>query len=180
MNYLDYFNKGMEIEEYKQMLGKQLAVYNLHFKKAIVVSDQYIPENLKILTLVQPGCADTAAILSVVQKFFENSNTKLRILKRDDNPDLMDQFLTNGGRAVPLFIIMDEQGNYLARFGPRPEKMQNFFEEHREAINKGEIEKSEIIRKIRNFYAKDRGRTIINEFKNILKKIQIKEYNFDQ
>ena len=41
---------------------------------------------------------------------------------------------------------------------------QAIFEAHREEIAKGKIEKKEVTRKIRTFYAKDCGQSISEEF----------------
>jgi len=68
---------------------------------------------------------------------------------------------------------MDEQGNYQFYLGPRPKAAQNIFEKHRSLIEKGKIEKSEVIKKIRQFYAKDRGQSIVKEILENLKSVTI-------
>jgi len=41
----------------------------------------------------------------------------MRIFLRDENPDLMDQFLKNGlYRSIPVFAFFDEHMNEVARF----------------------------------------------------------------
>lgn len=167
MNYLNEFNRGMNIEEYKRLLSDQLTVHDLHYKKVKVEDNVNISDNFKILVITEPWCGDSTAILPVIQKFFENTNIKIRILRRDDNLELIDQFLTNNGRAIPMILILDTAGNYLGKFGPRPTMAQNIFDTHRDAIKKGEIDKSEVIRKIRTFYAKDRGKAILTDFTRI-------------
>ena len=171
MNYLNEFNRGMTIEEYKQLLGDQLVVHDLHYKKVQIKDAKNIPDDLVILVLTEPWCGDSTAILPVIQKLFEKTNIKIRILRRDDNPELMDRFLTNGGRAIPIILILNKDGSYLGRFGPRPQQASDIYEAHRDAIERGEIEKSEVIRKIRTFYAKDRGQAILNDFNQVLNQI---------
>ncbi|MEJ2542748.1 MAG: thioredoxin family protein [Calditrichaceae bacterium] len=168
MNYLNDFNRGMKIDEYKNLLGDQKAVYNLHYKKADVIKEVDLPDDLKILVVTEPWCGDSTAILPVIQKLFEMTNVKIRILRRDDNPDLIGKFLTNGGRAIPIVIILDTEGNYLGHCGPRPSEARKIFDNHRESIKKGEIEKSDVIRKIRTFYGKDRGNAILKSFLRML------------
>ena len=168
MNYLSEFNKGVDINEYKQLLGDQLAVHDLHYKKVVIADDLNLPDNLKILVLTEPWCGDSTAILPVLQKLFEKSNVKIRILRRDDNLELMNQFLTIGGRAIPIILILDKDGNYLSRFGPRPVEAGKIFDAYRDAIQKGKIEKSEVMRKIRTFYSKDRGKAILDDFIQVL------------
>jgi hypothetical protein len=69
----------------------------------------------------------------------------------------MDRFLTNGVRGIPVFLFLDERGEFLFRWGPRPKKTAQIFENYREKISSGEIEKQDVIKKIRVYYAKDRG-----------------------
>lgn len=164
LNYLDNFNRGMTIDEYKLLLGDQRAVHDLHYKKAVICNKLNIPDDLKILVIIEPWCGDSTAILPVIQKFFEKCNVKIRILRRDDNLELIDQFQTNGNRAIPIILILDKDGNFLNRFGPRPTEAQKIFDAYRDAIQKGEIEKSEVTRKIRTFYSKDRGKAILDDF----------------
>lgn len=41
-------------------------------------------------------------------------------LIRDENLELMDQYLTNGkSRAIPIFVFMDRAGNETMVWGPR-------------------------------------------------------------
>jgi len=41
----------------------------------------------------------------------------MRIFLRDENPDLMDQFLKEGlYRSIPVFVFFDERMNEVARF----------------------------------------------------------------
>ena len=168
MNYSSDFNRGMTIDAYKELLGDQEPVHNLHYNKATVNEEFNLPDDLKILIITEPWCGDSTAILPVLQKLFEKTNVEVRILRRDDNPDLIDKFLTNGGRAIPIVIILDRDGNYLGHCGPRPSEARQIFDAHREAIKNGEMEKSEVIRKIRTFYSKDHGAAILNSFLQML------------
>lgn len=169
MNLLNEFERGLTIESYKKLLNDQLRVHNLHYDRAQIDSDALsgIPP-LKILVITEPWCGDSTAILPVIQKLFEDHDTEIRVLLRDQNPELIDRFLTNGARAIPILLILDAKGNFLAKYGPRPETAQAIFEAHRDDINSGKIEKSKVIRKIRTFYSKDRGKTILNSFLNSL------------
>ncbi len=151
------------MEFYKELLDDQLNLHNLHYNRVEIDGDvlKGIPP-LKILVITEPWCGDSMAILPVIQKLFENHNSEIRVLLRDQNPELMDRFYKNGPRVIPLLFILDANGNYITKYGPRPEKAQAIFEAHRADINSGKIEKSKVIRKIRTFYSKDRGKTILN------------------
>ena len=69
----------------------------------------------------------------------------------------MDQFLSRGVRSIPIFLFLDDQGELRFCWGPRPEATAQIYDNHREQITEGKIEKQEVIKKIRIYYAKDRG-----------------------
>lgn len=164
------FDSALFVNEYEEKLEDQKALHEHHYKKAN--PEEYcegIPP-LNILIITEPWCGDSLAIVPVLLKYFENKeDVQIRFLLRDENLDLIDRYLTNGGRAIPKFIVMDADYNELFNWGPRPVKVQQIFEDHRQQISDGEIEKSDVIKKIRAFYAKDRGKAILEDFLKILK-----------
>lgn len=164
MNLLLEFEKAISLEEYLETLGDQKSLYELHYKKATVSSRLNNFSNIKILIITESWCSDSTAMIPVLQKIFLDRDAEIRISVRDENPELMDNFLTNGKRAIPIVIVLNSSGELLLRYGPRPEAVQNIFEAHRDDIEKGRIEKKEVSRKIRNFYAKDRGQVISKTF----------------
>lgn len=170
MNYLKEFENSLSIEEYLGRLGDQLELHNLHYRRARVpqIDEKWPP--VKILIITEPWCGDSAAIVPVIQKLFSNRPAEMRIALRDAHAELMDQFLTRGGRAIPIILVLDDQGELLMRFGPRPKKIQAIYEQHRSDIEAGKIAKSEVIKKIRTFYSRDKGVTILEEFLEEFKK----------
>ncbi|MRG44952.1 thioredoxin family protein [Chitinophaga sp. SYP-B3965] len=74
------------------------------------------------LVLTEGWCGDAANIIPLFQKIadFSKGKIKLRLLLRDENTALMDQYLTDGGRAIPKVIIYDEAFRELANWGPCP------------------------------------------------------------
>ncbi|RMH61497.1 MAG: thioredoxin family protein [Calditrichaeota bacterium] len=166
INLKQEFEKAVPIEVYKTYLGEQRALHDLHYKRAEISADA-LPENLpplRILIITEPWCGDSTAIVPVLQKLFEGRDVVMRVAFRDENPELMDQFLTNGGRSIPVILILDEQGRLRMRFGPRPQKAQAVFEQYKPLFEEGKMERKEISKKIRAFYSKDRGRAIVEEF----------------
>ena len=169
------FENGLLPEEYEEKLDDQQALHQHHYKKAnpepyIESMSGKIP-SLNILIITEPWCGDSLAIVPVLLKFFENMDqVKIRFVLRDENLELIDDYLTNGGRAIPKFVIMDGDFNELYNWGPRPAKVQQIFEDHRKMIADGEIEKADVIKKIRAFYSRDRGKTILDDFLEALAK----------
>ena len=177
MNLKNYFEKAMSYEEYVDKLGDNLALHQLHYKKCRISEEdekkikKIKPMNLLVLT--EPWCGDSLAIFPVVRRIMEaNDSWSMRILLRDENLDLMDQFLTMGGRSIPIFLFLAEDYSLLFKWGPRPKATRQIFEEHRQQIREGKIEKMEVIKKIRSFYAKDRGKAILSELLAVFEDIQ--------
>ena len=72
----------------------------------------------KILVITEDWCGAAIASLPFVVKLVEGMpDIEMRVFLRDENPDLMDQFLKNGVyRSIPVFAFFDEHMNELARF----------------------------------------------------------------
>ena len=168
MNLISEFNTGLSYQHYLEILGKNLSLHQFHEKK-ITVSEELTKEiarykEVKVLALTEPWCGDSLALIPVISKIAEcNASWEVRIIRRKENPQLMEKFLTNGGKAIPIFLFLDKKGDLIFPWGPRPQSAQQIFEDHREQIRRGEIEKIEVIKKIRVFYAKDRGVTSLTE-----------------
>ncbi len=85
-----------------------------------IESFKSISEKQIWLVISEPWCGDAAQTLPFLNKIAELSeNIDLKILLRDENPELMDQFLTNGSRSIPIVIMLDENLNVFQTFGPR-------------------------------------------------------------
>ena len=178
MNYKEYFEKALTYREYVALLGDNTSLHSLHYGKFNIpeVTANIIGRMnpMKIIVLTEPWCGDSLAIFPVVRKITEsNKNWELKVLRRDENPELMDQFLTKGARAVPIFLFLSDDFSLLFKFGPRPKAAQDIFEEHREMFKQGKIEKSEVIKKIRNFYSKNRGQAILDELMESFQQLSI-------
>lgn len=97
-------------------------------EKTIKITD----ENVEFLTsldteyiwlvLSEGWCGDAAQILPIINKMAQKSNkVDLKIAFRDENPELMNLFLTNGGKSIPKLIIIEKETlKVVADWGPRP------------------------------------------------------------
>ncbi len=86
-----------------------------------------ITEPLQWTVLAEAWCGDAAQIVPVMNKIVEASNGKISmdILLRDENMELMDQYLTNGGRGIPKLICYNANHEALWNWGPRPKAAQD-------------------------------------------------------
>lgn len=132
MELTSWFNKGMTFKEYcSSMKVNQKELTNVYEKLIFSAEDLNAFENLKSrnlkgIVLTADWCGDAAVNVPVVQKIAEESDIELRFLIRDENLELMDQYLTNGtSRAIPIFIFIDQEGKETAVWGPRSQEVQD-------------------------------------------------------
>lgn len=78
------------------------------------------------IILSEVWCGDSAQNIPALMKIAEAAGGKLniRMLMRDENPELMNAFLTNGSRSVPKLIQCDSNFNVTGIWGPRPTEAQ--------------------------------------------------------
>ena len=78
-------------------------------------------QGLKVVALEEYWCGDAARTGPVLARLAEAAGMEARWFFRDQNLDIMDQYLENGtSRAIPCFIFMTRDGEYLAHWGSRP------------------------------------------------------------
>lgn len=81
-------------------------------------------DDLRVLILMADWCGDVVRNIPVVFKALENSGIPVEVLIMEEHQDTMDQFLTMGGRSVPVVIFADTGGAVLGQWGPRPSHVQ--------------------------------------------------------
>ncbi len=124
---------------------KTLHFLNYNWERQAHVHDQYTPsdalraavasvdEPQLWMVLTEPWCGDSAFLLPVIAEAAALSeNVTLRILLRDDNLDIMDQYLTDGSRSIPKLVAFSEDGDERFTWGPRPEEARQLFATLRE------------------------------------------------
>jgi hypothetical protein len=75
----------------------------------------------KILAIAEAWCGDVYRELPTFVRIAEATGMDLRIFYRDENPDVMDEFLSNDGksRAIPVFVFYTADLQYITRFNER-------------------------------------------------------------
>ncbi|MBW7476783.1 thioredoxin family protein [Paenibacillus oenotherae] len=81
-------------------------------------------DDLRCLILAAEWCGDVVRNVPVVLKALEVTGIPTEILVMEEHLETMDQFLTMGGRAIPIVIIADTGGHVLGQWGPRPAHVQ--------------------------------------------------------
>lgn len=168
MELQEYFNIGLTVDAYTQLLSEdQRNLHELYERRAVIeeaaVEAIRAAGSYSILVITEPWCGDSLAIFPVVAKLFTEAGCEIRIIRRDEHTDLIDRYLTDGGRAIPIVIVLDEEFNERFHWGPRPAPAQAIVTEHKAAVAAGEIEKAEVHKMVRAFYARDHGKTTVSE-----------------
>jgi hypothetical protein len=120
-------------------------------------------DSKRILVITEGWCGDSAQILPYMQKWAVAKGHDLRIVVRDENLDLMDQYLTNGARAVPMFLFINDEGVVEEQWGARPKVLQDAV---RQWKSEG-LTKETFITMIHKWYADDKGVTCVEEWERL-------------
>ncbi len=86
---------------------------------------------MKWLIITEAWCGDAAQNIPFIAKTAAAcENVELRLVMRDENPELMELYLTNGSRSIPKLIVMDSDMEDKAVWGPRPIEIQGIVAEY--------------------------------------------------
>ncbi|HHY20810.1 MAG TPA: thioredoxin family protein [Bacilli bacterium] len=127
---MNWFDKGMSKYEYIHAMQKNkddfLSIYNgfslAPEEKKVLQALQ--SKRLKAIVLTADWCGDAMINLPILMRIAEEALIDVRYLIRDDNLELMDQYLTNGtARSIPIIIFLNEAGEEIAKWGPRSKKV---------------------------------------------------------
>jgi hypothetical protein len=114
------------------------------------------------LVIAEGWCGDAAQILPILNKMtLETDKIDLKIVFRDSNDELMNQFLTNGARAIPKLLVIDkEQGKVCCHWGPRPKGALDLIKNYKEEFG---IVDEEAKSQLQLWYLHDKGLSTQNE-----------------
>ena len=188
MTIQKYWNEAVSYTEYLAEAGERLGsprnqqdiefaeYYRLGIQRMNRMYEKYLPDenqvkalaqknfNGKILIISEPWCGDASQVLPVVVKFFEQF--EIRITYRDQEPSLIDRFLTENAKSIPVVIFLDEDFQVIASWGPRPKYGKLLLERH-----KAEPElytKDQFHNDLQVYYAKNRGFDTVQELLELL------------
>lgn len=120
------------------------------------------------VVITENWCGDSSQVLPVIAKAASlNENVELIILLRDTNPAIMDLYLTNGTRSIPVLVAFDDDGNELFKWGPRPQAAVELIKQ----LKAGGIEKKEMYEKLHLWYGRNRGVEIEKELSGLISSI---------
>jgi hypothetical protein len=95
-----------------------------------------------------------------------NDQIDLKLVLRDENLELMDLFLTNGGSAIPKLIILDTENNVINTWGPRPTVATNMVAAYK--TEHGSLD-ADFKQDLQVWYNKNKGKSTQDDLVNLIK-----------
>lgn len=116
-------------------------------------------KGVRLLAIVEDWCGDASNTVPVLARLGDEADClEMRLIERDEHTDVMDQYLTNGARSIPIVIVLDENLEEIGHWGPRPSELQQWVMD-----NKDSTSKEERYKHVRRWYAKDKGESTMRE-----------------
>jgi len=124
------FEQGLRYADFLAQATVNRDKFELYYKESPLTADDIsffkraaaLPNGpAKILALAEAWCGDVYRDLPTVARIAEATGMDLRVFLRDQNPDIMDEFLSNEGksRAIPVFIFYTRETRYITHFTER-------------------------------------------------------------
>ncbi|CAN5232291.1 thioredoxin family protein [soil metagenome] len=186
-DYEMYLQKGIGYNQYKQQMAEDLAV-NADFKikeyinlnqrrmyrveKTFEISAELAAQikngkhKIYWLVLTEHWCGDASQLLPFFNAIAEMSEGKieLKLVYRDQHPELMDAYLTNGTRSIPKLIQLDEHYTVTAFWGPRPSVAQQLVKH----LKSNPATAATYANELHLWYAKDKQKSLESEIAKLI------------
>lgn len=191
-----YLEEGMSYEQYRQLVDERLAAGEttsgdasqemLHYTKMNVQRMNRLDKtvhlhedllqvlmNLKqkyhLLVISEGWCGDAAQIVPVFHQLEQAapSSLDLRLVLRDQHLELIDAHLTNGGRSIPVLLVLNEAFELVVKWGPRPAVLKPMLEEWKKLSDNIMV----VSEHLHAWYAKDKTQAIQEELSSLFKSL---------
>jgi len=162
-------NQTQDLIDFTELNLKRMQRLNkrLSLNPDIINKIGNLTQKQKWFVISEAWCGDAAQNLPIINKMASlNEYIDLQVILRDDNLDIMDAFLTNGGRSIPKLISVDENNDILFTWGPRPQKAQDMFLAHKNNPDKETPE--EFKTTLHKWYTRDKSNEVQQEFLALL------------
>lgn len=160
-------NQEPDMIEYSKINAQRMSrIYKTtevknEFKEVLVEKQHWV-------LIAEPWCGDAANTVPVIAKIAESSDkVNLHILLRDENNEVMNEYLTNGARSIPILIILNEKYEEKYKWGPRPAKLQSIVLDTKKT---GDFDIEELKKNVQLWYFNDKSQSTQEEIFNLLKK----------
>jgi hypothetical protein len=158
IDYLDY----TKLNWTRQQRWLKTGAINSELADAVAMINQ--PQQWIVIT--EPWCGDASHTIPFIHKLTViNPLITTDYQLRDSDPFLIEQYLTNGGKAIPKLIIRDAEGKDLVNWGPRPVQCQALYSK----LTAEKADFSTIKTELQKWYNADKGQSFQRELLDALK-----------
>lgn len=190
MNLNNYLSKGISYPEYLKKIKLQadelektgdpndkVQYYTLNLRRIErldksfelnveqKVALEHLSTNFKLLVITEGWCGDAAQSMPIINAVMNFIGVEQKIIFRDENDEIMDTYLTNGTKSIPIYIGVDSSGNELFRYGPRPKEGMKMLKMYKD---NPEYTADEFHKDLQVWYNKDHGASIVNELLELI------------
>ncbi|MEM6804569.1 MAG: thioredoxin family protein [Bacteroidota bacterium] len=163
-------NQSEAMANYTKMNEKRMKRLDKTFKvsEELLKTVADLDKDYIWLVITEAWCGDAAQTVPIMQKVAEGSDkVELRVILRDEHPELMEKFLTDGAKSIPKLIIIDKENMKVEQdWGPRPAPAQEMLMEFKA---NPDLSYSEFSLSLQKWYNQDKGMTTQEELIQTLK-----------
>ncbi|WP_020568606.1 thioredoxin family protein [Neolewinella persica] len=146
--------------------------------------NRFIPEMIEmlgqfekpvlILAITEGWCGDAAQIIPLLYHMAQATDQlDLQLVLRDEHPELMDQFLTDGARSIPKMILLDAATKaVLGEWGPRPAVAQQMTMDYKH-LPEPKPDYDSYQKELHSWYARDKTASTQRELAEVLRGLVI-------
>lgn len=169
MTYDEVFQQGTTFSSFLDHADANVDLWHavtrrVHVDEAALARIEAIEGSWRLLVLADDWCGDAVNTVPVIAALASAApNLDLRVVGREDVPEIMDRHLTGRSRSIPVAVLLDEEGNERGWWGPRPRPLQEWFEAHGRALDP-----TERYAELRRWYARDHGATTCGEIAEMI------------
>lgn len=158
--------------EYTKLNDRRMKRWDKTLKVPTNVENAIVSFDAKVtwLVITESWCGDAAHVMPVINKIAEmNKNIDFKVVLRDDNEALMNEFLTNGSKSIPKLIMLDENNKVISSYGPRPNTVTKIVDDFKKSH--GQLS-PEFKQDLQVWYNKDKGQSTLEDLTNMLCKLE--------
>lgn len=157
------------LTNYTQLNDRRMKRWDRTLKFSEEAQRQIVEFETKVtwLVLTESWCGDASPSLPVMHKIAElNPNISLKIVLRDENLDVMNRFLTQGGMSIPKLIAIDDaSGSVIGDWGPRSKAATELVDDYK--VTHGQLT-AEFKQDLQVWYNKDKGQSVVVDLLELL------------
>lgn len=129
-----------------------------------------IEKTVHWIVITEGWCGDAAQQIPVIEKLAAlNPRIHTHYILRDENPETMDLFLTNGSRSIPVWICTDEHWNLLWKWGPRTVAAESMLQ----ALKESGADESTRKQELHTWYARNKQESFQQEIGELVRSLTV-------